>query len=314
MLGNPSGLDPAAGLRDPPKCGIFGRRDRTADSARANYRGEGTQVTLRGPMQMPVKWVAELAHVLEVSLLGTADLAFWKERLQAEKLCPAERDGQAQVLISAADAKYWGKRFREVSFSVLVSPPNASPPSVSPHSELNQQNAAFLVGAYNSLRMFAFVERAFFSTPYNYGDVRVSAALPAFIHLVLNGKTLFRAEMAADGDGPRREPASHGEDGWQGPVFLPEKNRGKCRPGKLFFTRIRGQTSVYPLLLAQDLVAIEPSSESEVLQALQDSHFVLREWLVRPDAAHAKSKTYKRTDLSTLADAPHTATAQSGAK
>jgi hypothetical protein len=260
-------------------------------------------------MQIPVKWVAELAHVREVSLLGTADLAYWKERLQTEKLCPAERDGQAQVLISAADAKYWGKRFREVSFSVLV-----SPPSVPPHSELNQQNAAFLLGAYNSLRMFAFVERAFFSTPYNYGDVRVSASLPAFIHLALNGQTLFRAEMAADGVGPRREPASHGEDGWQGPVFLPEKNRGQDRPEKLFFTRIRGQTSVYPLLPAQDVVAIEPSPASEVLQALKDSHFLVREWLVRPDAAHAKSKTYKRTDLSTLADAPHTATAQSGAK
>src|SRR6202034_4248097 len=53
-----------------------------------------------GPiMEMPVKWVAELAHVREVSLLGTADLAYWKERLRAEGLCPAGRDGQAQILI-----------------------------------------------------------------------------------------------------------------------------------------------------------------------------------------------------------------------
>ena len=36
---------------------------------------------------------------------------------------------------------------------------------------------------------------------------------------------------------------------------------------------------------------------SEVLQALMDSHFVAKEWIVREDATHAKSKTYKRADL-----------------
>jgi hypothetical protein len=251
-------------------------------------------------MAMPVKWVAELSHVREVTLLGTADLAYWKERLREEKLEPAERDGQAQVMVIAADLKYWGVRFREVSFSVLVRSPE----------DLPRPNAAYLVGAFNSLRMFAFVERVFFSTPYSYGDVRVSAALPAFIHVFKNDEVVFRAEMAADGGGPGREPSQVGEDGWHGPVFLPEQNRRKGRPGKLFFSRVGGNTRAYPLLPAQDVVAIKPSTGCEVLRALRDSHFVATQWNIREDAAHAKSKTYKRTDLANIAEAPDLAAAR----
>jgi hypothetical protein len=243
-------------------------------------------------MAMPVKWVAELSHVREVTLLGTADLAYWQDRLREEKLDPAERDGQAQVMVSAAELKYWGVRFREVSFSVQVRPVE----------DLTRPNAAYLLGAYNSLRMFAFVERIFFSTPYRYGDVRVSASLPAFVHIFKNDDVVFRAEMGADGVEPGREPSQVGEDGWDGPVFLPEKQRSKDGPGRLFFARVRGHTRAYPLLPARDVVAIKPSSGCEVLQALSDSHFVAQQWNIREDAAHAKSKTYKRTDLASLAE------------
>ena len=65
-------------------------------------------------MNKPVKWAAELEHVREVSLLGTADLAFWKDRLLTQDLLPIERDGQAQLLIVAADSKFKGIRFREL--------------------------------------------------------------------------------------------------------------------------------------------------------------------------------------------------------
>src|SRR5690348_9916827 len=107
-------------------------------------------------MNTSVKWAAQVAHVREVSLLGTADLAFWKDRLLKEDLQPAESDGQAQLLIIAANLKYMGIRFRELSFSVLVSRLEAGV----------QQDAAYLVRAFNSSRPFAFCERVFFSTPY----------------------------------------------------------------------------------------------------------------------------------------------------
>src|SRR5438128_643219 len=120
-------------------------------------------------MNTAVKWAAELAHVREVSLLGTADLSYWTDRLLTENLLPAESDGQAQLLTVAADAKYMGVRFRELSFSILVSW----------SEEGVRQDAAYLARAFNSCGLFAFCERVLFSTPYYHADVRMSASFPA---------------------------------------------------------------------------------------------------------------------------------------
>jgi hypothetical protein len=234
-----------------------------------------------------VKWAAELAHVREVSLLGTADLAFWKNRLLEEELLPAESEGQAQLLIIAADSKYLGVRFRELSFSVVVSRPE----------EGTRQDAAYLVRAFNSCRLFAFCERVFFSTPYSHGDVRVSASLPASMHLAQKGEGVFAAAMGADASGLGREPSRCGEGRWEGPVFLPESRRRTGRQGKVFVARLRGHTRTYPFLPGTDSVAIRPAPDSEILQALGDSHFRAKEWIVREDATHAKSKTYKRAEV-----------------
>ena len=252
-------------------------------------------------MKQPVKWAAELAHVREVSLLGIADLAYWKDRLVKEDLLPAERDGQAQLLITSADSKYVGVRFRELSFSVLVSLPGKPP----------QHDAAYLAYAFNSNWIFAFCERVFFSTPYYHGDVRVSASLPASIHFVERGNVVFRAEMGAIESGRGRESSRLGEKGWEGPVFLAEDRRGKGRPGKLFFARLRGDTRTYPFLPSTDSLAIRVSPERTVLQALRDSNFAAKEWIVREDATHAKSKTYKRA--SALPTMTHRAAAEQGA-
>jgi hypothetical protein len=240
-----------------------------------------------GIMNTSVKWAAELAHVQEVSLLGTADLAFWKDLLLKEDLLSAAFGGQAQLLITAANAKYMGVRFRELSLSVVVSSPDGG----------TGQDAAYLVRAFNSCRFFAFCERVFFSTPYYHGDVRVSVSLPTSMHLVKKGEVVFAAQMGADPAGRGREPSRCGEDGWDGPVFLPEGRRRGGRQGKLFVARLRGYTQRYAFLAGTDSVAIRPLPDSEVLQALMDSHFVAKEWIIRADATHAKSKTYKRADL-----------------
>ncbi len=87
-----------------------------------------------------MKYVAELAHVREVSLLGSADLGFWAERLRVEGLTPVEHAGRARVLVVACDSKFFGVRFRELSFSVFVRRPDASEGS----------DAAFLVQAFRS--------------------------------------------------------------------------------------------------------------------------------------------------------------------
>jgi hypothetical protein len=117
------------------------------------------------------------------------------------------------------------------------------------------------------------------------------------MHLVKKGEVVFAAEMGEGPSGLGREPSRCGEDGWDGPVFLPEGRHRGGRRGKLFVARLRGYTRTYAFLPGTDSVAIKPSPDSEVLQALRESHFVAKEWIIRDDATHAKSKTYKRADL-----------------
>src|SRR5689334_268344 len=150
-------------------------------------------------MSARVKYVAALKHVREVSLAGAADFGFWKQRLAKEELEQQEMEGKAQILVVGAEAKFRGIRFRELSFSVTV------------------RGGMFLVRAFNSSRFFAFCERVFFSTPYYGAEVQISAAHPAFVRMAEEGEGAFEVKMTEEG----RAASSGGEDGWEGPVFLP---------------------------------------------------------------------------------------------
>jgi hypothetical protein len=228
----------------------------------------------------PLKYVAEISHVREVSLRGAADLTFWKNKLERENLTLAERDGQAQILITAADARYMGMRFREVSFSILTSSYKGV-----------EIAGAYLVQAFNSNRFFAFCERTLFSTPYSQADVRVSCR-PVFVKCIPTREVVFQADMHADISAPSREPVRCGVDGWEGPVFLPRGKGRERRDGKFFVAKITGDTRLYPFLPSEDSLLLSPAPGSEVIQALIDSGFACKEWAVREDATHAKSKTY----------------------
>ena len=87
-----------------------------------------------------------------------------------------------------------------------------------------------------------------------------------------------------------------GEESWEGPVFLPP--RGAAKDRRLFFGRLSGHTVVYPFS-RDDRFAIEASAGGGVLRPLADSEFHPQEWVVRADATHGKSKTYRRTDVFT---------------
>jgi hypothetical protein len=61
------------------------------------------------------KYIAVLPHVREIALFGTADLAFWKDRLAEDDWFPLDFGGQARVLISAIESRFLGVRFGEIS-------------------------------------------------------------------------------------------------------------------------------------------------------------------------------------------------------
>ena len=234
-----------------------------------------------------VKWVAELSHVREVSLAGTANLSYWRDRLAEEHLIPSEIDGRAQVVIVAAAGRFKGVSFQELSFSIRVSPRETG----------IKRHEFYLVQAFNSCRFFAYCERRLFATPYSHGDVYLSTAMPAAIQLAHNRESIFQAEMSGGAaETSQREPSRSGEESWEGAVFLPACRRRNHRPGRLFFAHVRGYTSTYPFLDSADLCSIRAASGTAICEALIASRFAATQWTIREDATHAKSKTYTQDD------------------
>ena len=61
----------------------------------------------------------------------------------------------------------------------------------------------------------------------------------------------------------------------------------------MFYGRITGATQSYPFLPGRDVLEYSGDG-STALGQLFDSEFAPRQWLLRQDATHAKSKTVPR--------------------
>ncbi len=225
----------------------------------------------------PVRYVADVRPRPRGLAPGTVDLDFWTDRLRPEELIPAPgREGGAQVLIIAAAmrAGSLGIRVAEVSVSVIVHPPAGGP----------SRQAAFLVGGPSARAGSSpFRERALFGTPYSAARCRVEGSPPA-LEVVASGAIL----RAAMGSGPTTAPRADSD--WEGMVFLPSRRRGR----RLFFAALRGPAAIEPFVAARDTVSIRPSPDVPALEALIDSGFAPLEWIVRPEARHARSRTFRR--------------------
>ncbi|MFO0914065.1 MAG: hypothetical protein U0795_13990 [Pirellulales bacterium] len=253
-----------------------------------------------------IRWAAQLDHVREVTLLGLADHEWWQNQLKgdglqldglqldgqqrggwyAERLVPVDVQGHAQLMIVAAEGRFNGVRFRELSLSVMVQAPQWSA----------WPDAAYLWRAYNSNRFFAFCERFFFATPYEHGAVDLSVTAPVAMGLREGGKTTWSAEMGTNGmktgvGGAVREPVQSGRESWEGLIFLPGARAGKAPGSSLFVGKLSGDTQSYTFDTSLDRMVIDPTAAG-LSQAMRESRFVPTEWNIREDAWHAKSKTY----------------------
>jgi hypothetical protein len=225
------------------------------------------------------EYVAKLNNVREVSLYGTADLAFWKDRLRPTGLYPTERAGGARLMIGAIESRFMGISFREATICVFVSRQEGG----------SDEDGVYLARAFNSSRFFAFVERTCFASPYLHGDLRVHARHPAAFEVSRDGEPALAVAMSASA--PGRNPTPSEDRSWAGPVFLPNK-RGKCGGLVKFFPAlISGATQAFPFLPSVDRVTIRPSRDDAALRSLVESNFIGEEWYLREGATHAKGKT-----------------------
>lgn len=257
------------------------------------------------------KFVAELQHVRETTLSGLADGEFWKRRLASANVTPILREGAAELLLIACEGRFMGVTFRELSFTVMVQGVADGAP----------EEGAFCLHAVNSSRFFAWCERSFFSTPYYYGELLVQAGpAPAFSwtdhgRVVLSAALRkdvtqqdsigvesadgVEAGLSADAAAESRAALRQGSDGYSGPVFLPVPQRepGPPRSEKWFYAEVGGATRTYPFLPGGDDWTLAPTAETPVLSLLAESQFTPKEWYVRDDARHAKTKTFARSAI-----------------
>lgn len=230
----------------------------------------------------PIKFVAEVSPVNEVTLHGTADLSFWQDRLRPEKLTPLAENGRAQLFVSGTETRYLGIQFRECILGIHVAPQRQQAQDVP---------TMYLLHAWNSLRAFAWIERNLFSTPYYPGRIKVEPQLPALLTVTDRDQVLISAsQMTAS---PPQETA---DEAWFGAIMLPPRGRGGQ---KFFFGRLSGQTERWDFVQGADRFALLRSDSCPTIGWLQESHFTPHTWALRRTAKHAKSKTYRAADFFT---------------
>lgn len=223
-----------------------------------------------------IRYAAQIKHVREVALHGTADLAFWSAILQPAALQPYNAQGKAELVISATSLSWKGFRFRELIVIVAIGA----------DGDPARHGGFYLAHAFNSSPLLAYAERIFFKTPYYHGQIQVQEQAPALIELGDQEQVHFKAKM-----GQPQAPAVSRYEEWNGWVFLPRKTTKN--PGHKFFVSLSGEQQIYPFSSASDQIAIK--AEHDIFRWLIDSNFAATEWRVRSNAEHAKSKTYLRS-------------------
>ena len=230
----------------------------------------------------PIRWAAEVAPVKEVTLLGSADLAFWQEKLRPAELTPAVHDGHARIMLCAVDAKFHGIPFRELSISVLVSRSAGTA----------SDEGAYLLHAFNSSRLFACLERTVFETPYYAAGIDVNVGPPAAFRAAAGNHVPLAAAMGSDV--AQRPVVLSNDITFQGPLFLPARRAGMADGEKYFVAKLTGATKVLAFDPLYDSAIIDPDTDIPALKWLAAAGFTPVAWHLRAAGRHAKSKTYRR--------------------
>lgn len=211
----------------------------------------------------------------DVNVYAWADLEYWTRRLASRGITPADVGGRAQILIGAAEFRYLGMGCKELSFSVITRA----------YDEVSQQADCYLAHAFNSNRLFAWLERKHFSTPHFPAQVEIEAHVPASFTGRSKDGAMFVARMAAE-----RAPDREYQEVIKARIHLPgmgSRNK-RCH----FFAELRGLTRAYPWLPGDEVTIISSSSHA-ALQDLLDSGIEPYEWAIREDSFHARSTTVR---------------------
>lgn len=227
-------------------------------------------------MNTNVKFVAEVKHVKEVILDGEADLTFWQAQLSNANLYPYNHNNRAEISISTTDLYWMGLHSNELTIGI----------SVSERPEADTRDGVYLIHAFNSSALLAFMERTFFQTPYYPARIHLNEQPPAQIQLSDSRGVHLYAQMGAG-----TVPTQSKQELWQGISYLPVKKPSAKR--RYFVVCLSGFTQTYPFS-PLDKLTIASGSRHPVFTWLRESYFAPKGWRLRADADHSRSSTFTR--------------------
>lgn len=216
-------------------------------------------------MTTATPYVTIVEPVLEVTLICRGDAAPWRQSLVREGISLPPQQEEVEIILSAVETKYMGVIFRELSVSLRL-----------------DDTQVFLVHAFNSNRFFAWVERAWFRTPYYYGKLVVA---PHYIQLSDNGQPHLEARLAESAAALECRTESNE---WQ--IRLPAALRKESSKVHYFNARLEGDTQYYATLPNPPMLVFGSGLPASLLP-LQASKLMVEKWLVRERAKHSKSQT-----------------------
>lgn len=219
-----------------------------------------------------IRYSAEIEHVQEVTLAGTADRDFWQQQLQPYGLRAYAPTGAAQLVISASALRWRGFRFRELIVSIATCA----------DARATEADSFFLAQGFSSSRLLAWAERRVFTTPYSWAETRLDVVRPQ-METQLRGQVLFQARMG------QQVPATRSDEAWRGRVFLPGV---PAAPRRFFYVALSGAQAICPFAANSDTFEIAPDVAAPMFQQLRASQFTPTEWRIRTDATHARSQCY----------------------
>lgn len=227
-------------------------------------------------MENKYKNAAEINNVKEMSLFCTADIIPWSGYLKTFGMAPVEINGKAKILFVASEMEFMKIRFREFAISIFV-------------NSFSENEAAFLLHAYNSNKFFAWSERKFFSTPYFHAQILFDPESNSGADICTKKNQVISINNSINKNS--RVPKFEGFDRWEGKVYLPcdyQKNKSR---NKWFYAGVSGETKKYDYSGAEDSIILNNDS-NEAFRCLQKSNVTGYEWIIRENAFHSKSKTY----------------------
>lgn len=244
-----------------------------------------------------LKWAAQVDHVREATLAGTADAGAWSAYFEsiAPGVSPVAQDGRCPVMIVAAEARFYGVQFREVSISVSVSSQSLRA------GQLGE--TWFLAQAWSSVRAFAWVERTMFSTPYEHALISLDPLPPVKITLASATGAELRATMAPQ-TSTARSAKSDADEEWLGYLLVPNRVGASAQRQQAFIARLRGRTQRFAFDPQQDELRISAGTSTWARSPFADCDFVADEWVIRGDGFHAKSRTYRLTEIEQMTVSP----------